>query len=120
MCIRDSRYDAYELLNLGHENIYRETLDTSLALASDVLNKLGFRKYTLSRQVQNFIKYDETSLRRLAKEPKREEDYIFKARKELEEQEKLLEQDFKRGVVDYDNHWDGEHIRNTLKTSKST
>jgi CPA2 family monovalent cation:H+ antiporter-2/glutathione-regulated potassium-efflux system protein KefB len=115
-----NRYDAYELLNLGHENIYRETLDTSLALASDVLNKLGFRKYTLSRQVQNFIKYDETSLRRLAKEPKREEDYIFKARKELEEQEKLLEQDFKRGVVDYDNHWDGEHIRNTLKTSKST
>ncbi|EAP86402.1 monovalent cation:proton antiporter-2 (CPA2) family protein [Croceibacter atlanticus] len=115
-----NRYDAYELLNLGHENIYRETLDTSLALASDVLNKLGFRKYTLSRQVQNFIKYDETSLRRLAKEPKREEDYIFKARKELEEQEKLLEQDFKRGVVDYDNHWDGEHIRNTLKTSKTT
>ena len=115
-----NRYDAYELLNLGHENIYRETLDTSLALASDVLNKLGFRKYTLSRQVQNFIKYDETSLRRLAKEPKREEDYIFKARKELEEQEKLLEQDFKRGVVDYDNNWDGEHIRNTLKTSKST
>ena len=115
-----NRYDAYELLNLGHENIYRETLDTSLALASDVLNKLGFRKYTLSRQVQNFIKYDETSLRRLAKEPKREEDYIFKARKELEEQEKLLEQDFKRGVVDYDNNWDGEHIRNTLKTSKTT
>lgn len=115
-----NRYDAYELLNLGHENIYRETLDTSLALASDVLNKLGFRKYTLSRQVQNFIKYDETSLRRLAKEPKREEDYIFKARKELEEQEKLLEQDFKRGVVEYDNHWDGEYIRNTLKTSKTT
>jgi CPA2 family monovalent cation:H+ antiporter-2/glutathione-regulated potassium-efflux system protein KefB len=115
-----NRYDAYELLNLGHENIHRETLDTSLALASDVLNKLGFRKYTLSRQVQNFIKYDETSLRRLAKEPKREEDYIFKARKELEEQEKLLEQDFKRGVVDYDNHWDGEYIRNTLKTSNTT
>ena len=25
-----NRYDAYELLNLGHENIYRETLDLSL------------------------------------------------------------------------------------------
>ena len=68
----------------------------------------------------NWLVPIQTSLRRLAKEPKREEDYIFKARKELEEQEKLLEQDFKRGVVDYDNHWDGEHIRNTLKTSKTT
>lgn len=110
-----NRYDAYDLLNLGMENIYRESLDTSLALASDALNKLGFRKYTLARQVQNFIKYDEESLRRLAKQPKRDEDYIFEAKKELAEQEKLLEEDFKRGIVDFDNHWDSEHIRKQLK-----
>ena len=112
-----NRYDAYELLNLDVTNIYRETLDTSLALASDALNKLGFRKYTLNRQVQNFIKYDEASLRRLASEPKREEDYVFMARKEIEQQEKLLEDDFKRGIVAYDNHWDSEYIRKQLKKS---
>ena len=112
-----NRYDAYELLNLDVTNIYRETLDTSLALASDALNKLGFRKYTLNRQVQNFIKYDEASLRRLASEPKREEDYVFMARKEIEQQEKLLEDDFKRGIVAYDNHWDSEHIRKQLEKS---
>ncbi|WP_405575816.1 monovalent cation:proton antiporter-2 (CPA2) family protein [Winogradskyella sp. Asnod2-B02-A] len=110
-----NRYDAYELLNLGHQNIYRESLETSLTLAKDVLSKMGFRKYTLTRQVQNFIKYDEDSLRRLASEPKREEDYIFKAKKELEQQEKFLNEDFKRGVVDYDNHWDSEHIRKALE-----
>ncbi|GAA3783514.1 monovalent cation:proton antiporter-2 (CPA2) family protein [Corallibacter vietnamensis] len=113
-----NRYDAYELLNLDVTNIYRETLDTSLALASDALNKLGFRKYTLNRQVQNFIKYDEASLRRLASEPKREEDYVFIARKEIEQQEKLLENDFKRGIVAYDNHWDSEHIRKQLEKSE--
>jgi len=113
-----NRYDAYELLNLDVTNIYRETLDTSLALASDALNKLGFRKYTLNRQVQNFIKYDEASLRRLASEPKREEDYVFMARKEIEQQEKLLEDDFKRGIVAYDNHWDSEHIRKQLEKSE--
>ena len=112
-----NRYDAYELLNLDVTNIYRETLDTSLALASDALNKLGFRKYTLNHQVQNFIKYDEASLRRLASEPKREEDYVFMARKEIEQQEKLLEDDFKRGIVAYDNHWDSEYIRKQLKKS---
>ncbi|NJX15694.1 monovalent cation:proton antiporter-2 (CPA2) family protein [Tamlana crocina] len=109
-----NRYDAYELLNLNVTNIYRETLDTSLALASEALNKLGFRKYTLNRQVQNFIKYDEASLKRLASEPKRDEDYVFMARKEIEQQEKLLNEDFKRGIVTFDNHWDGEHIRNLL------
>ncbi|MEH6746885.1 MAG: monovalent cation:proton antiporter-2 (CPA2) family protein [Maribacter arcticus] len=113
-----NRYDAYDLLNMGIENIYRETLDTSLSLAKDVLSKLGFRKYTLTRQVQNFIKYDEESLRRLAAEPKKDDNYIFKARKELEEQEKLLDADFKRGVVEYDNHWDSEHIRKLLENSK--
>ncbi|QXP58840.1 monovalent cation:proton antiporter-2 (CPA2) family protein [Olleya sp. HaHaR_3_96] len=113
-----NRYDAYELLNLGHENIYRESLETSLTLAKDVLSKMGFRKYTLNRQVQNFIKYDEDSLRRLASEPKREDDYIFKAKKELEQQEKFLNEDFKRGIVEYDNHWDSEHVRKALNNLK--
>ncbi len=115
-----NRYEAYDLLNLGIDNIYRESLDTSLSLAKDVLSKMGFRKYTLTRQVQNFIKYDETSLRRLAKESKRDDNYIFKARKEMEEQEQLLDQDFKRGIVDYDKHWDSEHLRNTLKKTNNS
>ena len=110
-----NRYDAYDLVNMGITNIYRETLDTSLTLAKDVLSKMGFRKYTLNTQVQNFIKYDEEGLRRLAKEPKRDDNYIFKARKELEEQEKLLDEDLKRGFVHMDNHWDSEHIRQQLK-----
>jgi len=114
-----NRYDAYELLNMGMENIYRESLDTSLSLAKDVLSKLGFRKYTLNHQVQNFIKYDETSLRKLASEPREDENYIFKARKELEEQERLLEEDFKRGIVEYDNHWDSESIRKVLENQQN-
>lgn len=110
-----NRYEAYDLINMGIDNIYRESLDTSLTLASDTLSKLGFRKYTLNRQVQNFIKYDEESLRRLAKQPKIDDkNYIFQARKELAEQEKLLEDDFQRGIVLHDNHWDSEHIRQQL------
>ncbi|MCH3882173.1 MULTISPECIES: monovalent cation:proton antiporter-2 (CPA2) family protein [Tenacibaculum] len=114
-----NRYDAYELLNLGHQNIYRESLDTSLVLAKDVLSKMGFRKYTLNRQIQNFKKYDEDSLRRLASEPNRDDNYIFKARQELKQQEEFLNEDFKRGVVDYDHHWDSEFIRKILESSKN-
>ncbi|WCO00864.1 monovalent cation:proton antiporter-2 (CPA2) family protein [Psychroserpens ponticola] len=114
-----NRYDAYELLNLGHENIYRESLDTSLVLARDVLSKMGFRKYTLNRQIQNFKKYDEDSLRRLASEPNRDDNYIFKAKRELEQQEKFLDEDFKRGIVDFDKHWDSDHLRKALENSNS-
>ncbi|MBQ4915050.1 cation:proton antiporter [Maribacter sp. MMG018] len=110
-----NRDAAYDLLNMGIENIYRETLDTSLALAKDTLSKMGFRKYTLNRQVKNFIKYDEDSLRRLATEPKQDKNFIFKARKELEEQERLLNADLERGVVIYDDLWDSEQIRKTLE-----
>ncbi|PKB44401.1 Kef-type potassium/proton antiporter (CPA2 family) [Cellulophaga sp. RHA19] len=111
-----SRYAAYEFLNMEIDHIYRESLETSLKLASEVLSQMGFRKYTLQRQIQNFIKYDEDSIRRLAKEKKIGDDnYIFKARKELEQQEKLLEQDFKRGIVEFDRHWDGEQIRAALE-----
>ncbi|TXE11576.1 potassium transporter [Seonamhaeicola algicola] len=115
-----NRYEAYDLINMGIDNIYRESLDTSLTLASDALSKLGFRKYTLNRQVQNFIKYDEESLRRLAKQPKIDDkNYIFQARKELAEQEKLLEDDFQRGIVLHDNHWDSEHIRQQLDNTNN-
>ncbi|EPR70311.1 putative Glutathione-regulated potassium-efflux system protein KefB [Winogradskyella psychrotolerans RS-3] len=114
-----NRYEAYDLLNLGMENIYRESLETSLVLAKDVLSKMGFRKHTLNRQVHNFIKYDEEIIRRLAKELKPGNDsYIFKARQELEQQEKFLNEDFKRGIVEFDNQWDSEHIKKALEKTK--
>ncbi len=106
-----SRYDAYELLNMGIQNVYRESLETSVKLASDALHHMGFRKYTVHRQAQNFIKYDEESLRRLADEPGDSDQYIFRVREEIEQQEKLLEEDLKRGIIDNDHQWDSEQIR---------
>ncbi|NRR93197.1 hypothetical protein HSX10_16595 [Winogradskyella undariae] len=51
--------------------------------------------------------------------PQRKDDYIFKAKKELEQQERFLNEDFKRGIVDFDNHWDSEHIRKTLENTNT-
>lgn len=106
-----NRYDAYELLNLGVEDIYRESLDTSVKLAGDVLSQMGFRKYTIHRQAQKFIKSDEESLRRLASQPRNSDDYIFKVREEIAMQEKLLEEDWKTGIIDNDHDWDSEQLR---------
>ena len=99
-----SRVDAYELLKLGVDHIYRESLDTSVRLASDVLQMLGKRKYTLLRQSQQFIKYDEESLRRLADPSLNSEEYISRARKEIAQQEALLKADLKSGRLHGDDH----------------
>lgn len=105
-----NRYDAYELVELGITDVYRESLDTSVKMAGDVLHKMGFRKYTVHRQAQKFIQYDEESLRRLSK-PKDTDEYIFKARVEIEQQERQLEEDLKRGIIGDDRQWDSDRIR---------
>ncbi|MEO1712345.1 MAG: cation:proton antiporter, partial [Bacteroidota bacterium] len=103
-----NRYEAYDLLNVGVERVYRESLDTSVKLASDVLSELGFRKYTLHRQAQKFIKSDEEGLRRLASQPRQEEAYLFKAREEIAAQEKLMEADWQTSLFENDHQWDSE------------
>jgi CPA2 family monovalent cation:H+ antiporter-2 len=51
-----NRLDAYEMLDMGINDIYRESLDTSVRLGIDVLAKLGVRKYSATRAGQNFIR----------------------------------------------------------------
>ncbi len=110
-----SRVDAYELLNAGVTNIYRESLDTSVRVAEDALHFLGHRKYTTHRQAQNFKKYDEESLRRLANKVLNSDEYIFRAREEIAQQETLLKEDLKRGnLYDDDTSWDSESMRTRI------
>ncbi len=92
-----NRYDAYELHNMGIEHIYRESLDTSVKLAGDVLHLMGFDKEATDAQAQKFIKLDVESLKRLAATAKNEKEYIFRAREEMAQQEKLLVEDLKIG-----------------------
>ncbi|MGB6152108.1 MAG: monovalent cation:proton antiporter-2 (CPA2) family protein [Pricia sp.] len=92
-----NRYDAYELHNMGIEHIYRESLDTSVKLAGDVLNLMGFDKEAIDTQAKKFIKLDVESLKRLAGTPKDEKEYIFRAREEMAQQEKLLVEDLNLG-----------------------
>lgn len=105
-----SRFDAYDLLNLGVQNVYRESLETSIKVASDVLYHMGFRKYTIHQQAQNFIKYDEDSLKRLAEKGTADDQYVFRVKEEIAQQEKLLEQDLRRGLVDVDHPWDSQSV----------
>ncbi len=101
-----SRLDAYELMDTGIRDIYRESLDTSVRLGVDVLIKLGFRKYSANRAGLNFLKYDEAALRTLAAQRHDQDSYIFTTREQIELQEQLLAND--RGKIPnvHDHAWD--------------
>ena len=109
-----NRIEAHEFFNMGLDKVFRQSLDTSVRMASEVLHELGFRKYAVQRQAFSFIKYDEEGLRRLTNEDHDKKEFLFKVKEEIYNQEKLLQRDLKRGVVDDSHHWDSEHMRVVL------
>jgi CPA2 family monovalent cation:H+ antiporter-2 len=106
-----NRYDAYELLEMGIDDVYRATLDTSVRLGVDVLRKLGHRGFSALRQGQNFLKYDEAALRKLAVHHKDLTQYISRAKEEIELQEELLLSERMNTPNLHDHAWDSEALR---------
>lgn len=114
-----NRVNAYDLIDMGIEDIYRESLDTSLRLAVDVLVKLGKRKYTAVRQAQKFIIYDEQTLVEMARHRHDMKQYVIKARETFRLQEELLAKDIGLDSGEIDHSWDSENIRETLRKELS-
>ena len=79
-----------------------------MRLGIDALVKLGLRKYTAVRAGQNFIKYDEAALYKLAQHRQQQEAYIFTTREQIEIQEQLLANDREINPTLYDHAWDSD------------
>ncbi|MBK1831237.1 cation:proton antiporter [Verrucomicrobiaceae bacterium R5-34] len=62
-----SRVEAYDLINAGVEQIYRETLDSSIRLGGDVLLELGESEGSAERATQLYRERDEETVREMAK-----------------------------------------------------
>ncbi len=113
-----SRMDAYELIEMGLKDIYRESLHTSVKLAVDVLEKLGHRRYTATRQGQKFMQYDEDALREMAAHRHDMKQYVIKARETFKLQEELLARDLSLEAGEKDHSWDSETIRESVRKEK--
>ncbi len=88
-----NRVDAYDLMNAGILNIYRETLDASLRMGVDAMHFLGFRKYAAKRAARTFFEYDEKNLKYLSSLKLNSSEYISTAKKYIEELESLIQSD---------------------------
>jgi CPA2 family monovalent cation:H+ antiporter-2 len=114
-----NRMDAYVLIDAGVKDIYRESLDTSVRLAVDVLVSLGRRRYTAIRQGQKFIKYDEETLVEMAEHRHDMKKYVVKARETFRMQEDLLGKELSGDTSESDHSWDSEQIRETIRNTSS-
>ena len=108
--VRD-REEAYDLINLGLTDVYRESLDTSIRLGVDALIKLGYRRYSATRSGQTFLKNDEAALMKLAPHRHDEKSYIFNAREQIRLQEQILAEDRNANPALNDHAWEGDRYR---------
>ena len=88
-----NRIDAYDFLNNGINNIYRETLGTAVDMAVDVLHETGMRKYAARRLGQRFMAIDKDSIRKLARAEEDDEIHLFTTKEILQREEELLAYD---------------------------
>jgi CPA2 family monovalent cation:H+ antiporter-2 len=103
------RVDAYELINAGFDNVYRETLGTSIDMGADALHMLGFRAYHARRAALAFRKHNEEAMRDLAQHWGAK-NYFELLRAKIEEAETLVRGG--SGLRDQiDAAWDNESLR---------
>jgi CPA2 family monovalent cation:H+ antiporter-2 len=108
-----NRMDAYELMEMGVQKIYRESLHTSVQLAIDALTSMGMRKYTASRKGLEFIKHDEAALQKLVQYRHDQKQYVMNVRAQIELQERLLAEEQTTGQ-EVDVAWDSELLRKAV------
>ncbi len=101
-----NRQDAFHFMDMGVNDIYRETLDTSVRVGVDVLARLGHRRYSALRAGQNFIRYDEKAMQKLAPHRHDKSAYIFNVREQIQIQEELLANDRTANPSLNDHAWD--------------
>ncbi len=106
----NNRYDAYEFIDKGLKNIYRDSLDTSVRLGVDVLKVLGNRAYASRRAGLTFLKKDEEAMWELAEHRHDREKYISEARARIKYQEEIMERDIKGEEKSVDHAWDSEPL----------
>jgi CPA2 family monovalent cation:H+ antiporter-2 len=87
-----NRLDAYDFINNGVDNIYRETLGTAVDMAVDILKATGMRAYAARRLGKRFMVIDKAMTKKLATEQLQGK-VTFTMNEYLEREAELLAED---------------------------
>ncbi|MDV6168616.1 monovalent cation:proton antiporter-2 (CPA2) family protein [Flavobacterium sp. DG1-102-2] len=110
-----NRSDAFELVDMGIKNFYRENMYSAVHLGVDALIEMGHRRYTATRQGQRFIKYDEESILRLAEKRHDKKAFLMSTLEEIELQEQLLRNDLYAQLGANDHAWESTALKEEVK-----
>jgi monovalent cation:proton antiporter-2 (CPA2) family protein len=105
------RLEAYELIEEGVDDVYRETFESSLRMGVDTLEALGVRAYRAHRAAQRFRRHDEASLKALAGTQHDRNQYFTVAREHMQLLETTMLHDLEDRDTGGDGAWDSESIR---------
>jgi len=112
------RPDAYELLNTGVNEVYRETIDVSLRMGVDAMRMLGVRAHRAHRAAKTFLKHDEKALRELSLMRGDKKEYLSAARQYIAELEELIQSDDADPELERDAGWDIDSLREEVIKAK--
>ncbi len=105
------RTEAYELLEIGVEGVYRETFETSLRVGVDAMRLLGTPAYQAHRSARTFRRHDDDALRELASVRNDQAQLVRTARERIQVLEQILRAD-REGEPEFRDHaWDAEPLR---------
>ncbi|MEZ4266990.1 MAG: monovalent cation:proton antiporter-2 (CPA2) family protein [Myxococcota bacterium] len=112
------RTDVYDLAEAGMpmDDVYRETLDTSLRMGVDALRHMGFRGHQATRAARAFRAHDEAALRQLHDLRGDHKAYITAARELIVALESTMQSDLAGTTVPKDMGWDSESLRAEYRT----
>lgn len=88
-----SRLEAYGFLDLGEDRIYRETLDSSLAMSVDIMADLGIPKEKARRIATRYRESDERMVREMAKHRHDRKEYVSRAKEYAQALDELMRRD---------------------------
>jgi len=106
-----NRNDAFELVEMGIPDFYRENLYSAVHLGVDALVEMGQRRYTATRQGQRFIKYDEEATFRLAEKRHDKAALLMSTMEQIELQEQLIKEDLYAPLGANDHAWESTDLK---------
>ena len=106
-----NRNDAFELVDIGVNDFYRENLYSAVNLGVDALVEMGQRRYTATRQGQRFLKYDEEATRSLAEKRHDKKAFLTTTLQQIELQEQLIKNDLYSQLGAQDHAWESADIK---------
>jgi glutathione-regulated potassium-efflux system ancillary protein KefC len=106
-----SRIEYFELRRAGIEHVHRETFGSAYEAGIASLQVLGYRAYTAHRLARRWRDHEERELDELMKLWGDDETYFARARRAMEEAERLMRDEDPQVYVDRDAAWDNESLR---------